>query len=161
MSPSQVFLCCLATLLSVCIVIEGNELARGFNDDIEWVEFDKGLELAKEQNKMMFLLIHKSWCGACKALKPQFSTSMAIEKLAKDFIMVNVMDDEEPKDRKFQPDGGYIPRILFLTPEGEVKTDLKNPNGNPSYKYYYPKPDDIMNAMDKAQSYHSGKSDEL
>jgi len=161
MTLSQFAVCYLTVVLSVSFTAEGNDLARGFNDDITWVDFENGHKLAKEQNKMIFMLIHKSWCQACKALKPQFATSMEIEKLAPEFVMVNIMDDEEPKDRKYQPDGGYIPRILFLSPDGEVKVDLPNPNANPSYKFYYPKPDDIVAAMKKALSFHSGQTDEL
>ena len=48
------------------------------------------------------------------ALKPKFVTSEKIEKLSKKFVMVNTMDDDEPEDDKYSPDGKYVPRILFL-----------------------------------------------
>lgn len=35
-------------------------------------------------------------------------------KLLKQYIEYFFKDDEEPKGQKYQPDGGYIPRILFL-----------------------------------------------
>ena len=50
----------------------------------------------------------------CVALKPQFAANMEIQKLSQHFVMVNIQDDEDPKDSKFAPDGGYIPRIIFL-----------------------------------------------
>lgn len=46
-------------------------------------------------------------------------------------------DDEEPEGSQFQPDGGYIPRILFLNSDGVVQPDLINTLGNPQYKFFY------------------------
>jgi protein-disulfide reductase (glutathione) len=51
--------------------------------------------------------------------------------------MINLEDNEEPSDPKFAPDGNYIPRIFFIDPNGNLRYDLYNQNGNPSYKYFY------------------------
>ena len=46
-------------------------------------------------------------------------------------------DDEEPKEEKYAPDGGYIPRILFVNKSGEVQTEFFNEGGNEKFKYFY------------------------
>eukprot|EP01108_Squamamoeba_japonica_P009083 TRINITY_DN8336_c0_g1_i1.p1 TRINITY_DN8336_c0_g1~~TRINITY_DN8336_c0_g1_i1.p1 ORF type:complete len:164 (-),score=40.12 TRINITY_DN8336_c0_g1_i1:42-488(-) len=125
--------------------------SRGFNDDIDWVNsLDDAKKLAAEQNKPVFVLIHKSWCGACKALRSTFAASSAIAEASKDFIMVNLEDDEEPAGEEWKPDGGYIPRIFFQTKEGELKTDIINSNGNPKYKYFYSSEDQVLGGMKDA-----------
>lgn len=37
------------------------------------------------------VVIHKSWCGACKRLGPVVASSAAIQKHAGDFVMINVL----------------------------------------------------------------------
>jgi hypothetical protein len=41
------------------------------------------------------------------------AANQEILTLAKSFIMVNVADDEEPRDAGWHPDGSYIPRVFF------------------------------------------------
>jgi protein-disulfide reductase (glutathione) len=53
-------------------------------------------------------------CLLSSALKSQVSASKEIEDLSSHFVMVNAEDNEEPKDKQYSPDGGYIPRILFV-----------------------------------------------
>lgn len=72
----------------------------------EFSDLESGLSQAKEQNKPLMIVIHKSWCGACKSLKPKFAESKEIAKLSQHFVMVNTQDDEEPTDPQYKPDGG-------------------------------------------------------
>ena len=87
------------------------------------------------------------------ALKPKVASNEDVAELSKQFIMVNAEDDEEPEGEEFSPDGGYIPRILFLASNGEVKPDVHNEGGNPKYKYYYSNANQVADAMKSALKY--------
>ena len=39
----------------------------GYGKDIDWMTLEAGLKEAKEKSKPIFLLIHKTWCGACRS----------------------------------------------------------------------------------------------
>jgi len=123
-----------------------SDYARGWGKNIKWVSLKEGQRLAKESNKPAMIVIHKTWCRACKALKPRFAASSEISKLSNDFIMINVEDDEEPKQAEFKPDGGYIPRILFMDPAGNVLPEQTNPNSS-QWKYFYGETQSILESM--------------
>lgn len=125
-------------------------------DSINWVTLDE----ARTLGKPTMLLIHKSWCGACKALKPKFAASAEIAALSAQFSMVNTEDDEEPQGEDYSPDGGYIPRILFLDSQGSVLKDVINAGGSPQHKYFYPDPSAILASMNAVLA-RSSASDEL
>eukprot|EP01095_Lingulamoeba_sp_RSL-Kostka_P017205 TRINITY_DN880_c0_g2_i1.p1 TRINITY_DN880_c0_g2~~TRINITY_DN880_c0_g2_i1.p1 ORF type:complete len:150 (-),score=46.75 TRINITY_DN880_c0_g2_i1:103-552(-) len=135
-------------VLSVAVNAEG--LGRGFGDHIDWVTFEEGSKLSKESGKDMLVILHKTWCGACKRLKPTIENSERFAELSKNFVMVNAENDEEPhSDPSYSIDGSYIPRAYFVSPEGEIR-DIFNKDGNPQYKYFYPSAIHLVAAMETA-----------
>lgn len=157
----SVKLLAFALVATIAAVHGGAELGRGWNDEIEWQTLDAAREAAVTSGKPIMIVIHKTWCGACKSLKPKFAGSKIIEKFAHMFEMVNTQDDEEPKGEEFTPDGGYIPRIMFLSPDGEVKPEYKNAGGNDKYGYFYSDASQITTTMAKASAELTIKNDEL
>ncbi|KHN83312.1 Folliculin [Toxocara canis] len=165
----------VAVVLQVKVCAEGeeknevkeNELARGFGDDIDWVTWREAKQQSKTLKKPIFLLIHKSWCGACQALKTTFRVSSRRDefvKLSKEFVMVNTEDDEEPDDKRYSPDGQYIPRIFFLDEDGEPFKNINNKASYPRNSHYFPQLPKLIDAMKRAVKAFSsptrGKDDE-
>ena len=124
--------------------------SNGLGDHIEWHTWSNGVSLAKETGRPLMVVLHKSWCPACKSLKPKFVASDAIAKLSTSFVMVNAKEGEEPMDQPmFDIDGKYIPRIIFLDNEANVLPEIVNDSGNPQYKYYHMEAQSIVKAMKK------------
>lgn len=118
------------------IVVAQSLDARGWNDKIQWHTYEEGLELSAQTGKPMLIVLHKTWCGACKRLKPDFAQTKEIEDLSSKFIMVNAEDDEAPhSEKKFQVDWAYIPRIYIADSQGEP---LPYSNfARKDYKYFF------------------------
>ncbi|KAH9523672.1 Thioredoxin domain-containing protein 12 [Bulinus truncatus] len=114
---------------------------------IKWVNLKDGQKIVKEQGKPAMIVFHKPWCRACKALRPRFANSREIEQMSNDFVMISVEEEDLPKNSELSPDGAYIPRILFLDPEGKVLTQVFNQKGNKQYRYYYAETNSIIESM--------------
>ena len=123
---------------------------RGFGDRYKWFTVEEGLQQAAATDKPAMVVIHKSWCGACKRLGPLFAESSELLKLSEEFVMINVHDDEEPAAPQYKPYGGYVPRILFFEPNGDVRDDIINRDGNPQYKYFYTSAENVVSGMKNA-----------
>lgn len=136
---------------------------NGWGAGIAWhSSLEEARAASEASGKPQMVIIHKSWCGACKSLRPKFAGSAEIAELSRDFEMFNALDDEEPKGSSWAPDGGYIPRILFAQP-GAAEPDAKlwNPTKSSSdkYLYFYPVEDQIVQAMKLAVKEHKRASE--
>jgi len=149
----------VALLVSNCVV-DCADFSHGWGDDIAWVSLEKGREISATENKPLMVIIHKTWCGACKSLKAAVAKDEAIAKFSSNLVMVNLEDDEEPNDASFAPDGGYVPRVFFL-PAGSQKVDtsIYNIAGNQDYKYFYYDAGHLLAAMKKAVESAAAKTE--
>jgi thiol:disulfide interchange protein len=125
--------------------------AHDWNDGaVDWKPFDDGLALAKKEKKPVCLIVYTEWCPHCGNYSKVFHDPKVVEK-AKKFVMIRV-DQDKDKERmqKYAPDGGYIPRTVFLGPDGAIATDVRAPN--PKFGYFYDEKDpaSVLAGMDAA-----------
>ncbi|MEZ4383907.1 MAG: thioredoxin family protein [Nannocystaceae bacterium] len=126
--------------------------AHGFGDAIAWRGFEEGLREAAEGGKPMMLVVHASWCPKCKDLKRSFFDPGLVDA-SRELVMVNVDQDAEPRSMIYSPDGTYIPRVLFIGPDGEVVKELKNGQRS-RFHYFYTPGDDLVGMMKQAVAHH-------
>ncbi|XP_005108317.1 thioredoxin domain-containing protein 12 isoform X2 [Aplysia californica] len=126
----------------------GNARSKGWGSRIAWMNLDEGMAKAQAEKKPLMLVIHKKKCAACFYLRKTVSSSSEIQALSKSFVMVNLDWFETLREKQYQPDGEYLPRILFFGPDGQVMYDITNsPQGR--HKYNYSKEGDIVKNMKK------------
>ena len=133
--------------------------AHDWNDGaVAWKSLDDGLALAKKEHKPVCLIFYTEWCPHCANFSKVFHDPKVVET-SKRLVMVR-LDQDQNKDlsQKYAPDGGYIPRTLFLTPDGTL-ADVHAPRDQ--YKYFYDEKDPAsvlagMNAALAAQTAKPG-----
>ena len=148
MRHQRLFPCAFAAIILILPILTAAADDESWNDNIAWLQWDEAVARAKDEGKPILLLIHRKWCGACKALRPKFAASKEIEALSESLLMVQSSDEKELTEDKFSPDGGYVPRILFFDPEGEHLKDIVQREDK--YKYFHHDPSSVVTAMKEA-----------
>ena len=117
---------------------------------IEWLSFDAGLAQAKAEKKPICLVFWASWCGHCKIYSHVFEDARVVEK-ARRFVMVRAnVDENEEIAQRYAPDGTYVPRTLFLSPEGVVAKDVHAARSQYVHFYDERDPSSLLGGMDAA-----------
>ncbi|XP_078043530.1 thioredoxin domain-containing protein 12 [Augochlora pura] len=146
----------LGYLSAFSIVKLANQLAGNADPNcilehlFKWKTFDNGFEEAEKTQKPIFLFVYKIGCPACEILKEKFSKSVRIMDLSDRFIMIKVDARKHPfiNSGRYQPDGKYVPRILFFTPNGKFIMEAFNKSKNAKeQKYFYSSPPDVIETM--------------
>jgi len=109
-------------------------------DVFDFHTLNEALNDSAVSRKPIMIMICQTWCGACTHLKQKIEKNKYVKELAKVFNMVSLMGDDIPSDQELRPDGSYYPRVLFLSPDGEVQLDVLNEEAvlqKRPHKYYY------------------------
>ena len=106
-----------------------------FDPRIAWKPWDDAQRTAKAQGRPIMVVVYADWCPHCRELSPVFADP-EIQKLSEGLVMVHENSDADPAWLKAYANlGSYVPRILFLAPDGTLKADLTSGNGR--YPYFY------------------------
>ena len=88
------------------------------------VNFNEALQIAKKENKLVFMDIYATWCGPCKKLKAKTFANQEVGKYFNE-IFVNVAFNGEDGEgielaRKYGINS--YPTLLFINSDGSIMT---------------------------------------
>jgi protein-disulfide reductase (glutathione) len=110
--------------------------ALKWGDKIAWRSWESAQTLARSQAKSICVVVYAEWCARCKELAPVFDEPV-VASAAAGLVMVHQDQDQPAAWLKEQLGayGDYVPRVLFLSPDGKVREDLTS--GHPRYPHFY------------------------
>ncbi len=103
---------------------------------VEWLAFDKGLELAQKQNKLLVIDFYTDWCHWCKVMDKETYGNEKVIKLVKEQAIMAKVNAET--NEKFQFRGAAysgrelslmfgvqgFPTTAFMNAKGELITAI-------------------------------------
>lgn len=103
--------------------------------EIDWLSVDEGFVKAKALNRPILLAYFTHWCPDCHNISSFFEEERVIA-MSRAFVMIWTNRDNDPQTgQRFDIDGTYVPRLQFLSPDGELIESLTS--GRTEDIYFY------------------------
>ena len=151
----------MRALFAIALMVLGAKSAAGGTPDlaeawnapsIAWNDLRSGIPEATKSGKTVMMVFHASWCSACKKYREVFKDA-GVVAASRDLVMILVdADEDKVANGAFAPDGTYVPRTIFLTPDGDVRSDLVSKT-DPEHPHSFDvdTPEDVRAQMLKAR----------
>lgn len=101
---------------------------RPVENAIEWVSYNNAFQIAKEEQKAIYVDVYAEWCGPCKLMdKTTFTNDTVVSSLKNDLVAtrVNIDDERTGAEVKKKFNIQAMPTSLLLTPDGqEIKRNV-------------------------------------
>jgi thiol:disulfide interchange protein len=119
-----------------------------WNDsEIAWRPLVAGLREARRTRKPVCVVIFATWCPYCRKYTGVFHDPRVVQA-ARGLVMIRVDADRDPKAAaRYVPDGDYVPRTLFLAPDGTPDLDIHTSSADRQYAYSPSDPTHVLDAM--------------
>jgi len=119
---------------------------------IAWRDMQTGVPEAIKTGKPVLMVMHATWCTACRRYREVFKDERVIAQTRK-FVMILVDVQKYPDvNGAFAPDGTYVPRTLFVDAEGEVDNTLIGADPQYPHSLRIDAPDELLGLMIRAKS---------
>lgn len=120
-------------------VLEGSEDIEWNDRHIKWWPYEEGLREARQKGLPVLYVQYATWCPDCKATSHHFYDPGIVE-LSRHFVMIRTdVDASGGEVSQYELDGLYVPKVLFLRPDGSVRQELYPDSGmkRSDGKFYY------------------------
>lgn len=110
------------------------------NQQVAWWPYAEGMREAEQKGLPVLYVQYASWCPDCDATAAHFHDPGIVE-LTRHFVMIRTDVDTAPQDElmRYALDGSYVPKLLFLQPDGTPRHDIYPDPGafDSDGKYFY------------------------
>jgi uncharacterized protein YyaL (SSP411 family) len=102
-------------------------------EEIKWMDFNQGYELAKKKNKIMLVDVYTEWCGWCKRMdRDAYAKPEIAELVGKDFIAIKFNPEIEGVTYTFEGKSYTGPQLAQVISNNQI-------NGYPTTIFMNPK----------------------